>query len=55
MGRGGWAGAGGAGCAGAAMILYVLVFLAGLLLGGLSTYGAMFAWAIKRGEDDDAE
>jgi hypothetical protein len=27
----------------------------GLLLGGLSTYGAMFAWAIKRGEDDDAE
>jgi hypothetical protein len=28
----------------------------GLLLGGLSTYGAIFAWAIKRGrEDDDAK
>jgi hypothetical protein len=27
----------------------------GLLLGGLSTYGAIFAWAIKRGGDDDAK
>jgi hypothetical protein len=28
----------------------------GLLLGGLSAYGAIFAWAIKRGrEDDDAK
>jgi hypothetical protein len=27
----------------------------GLLLGGLSTYGALFAWAIKRGRDGDAE
>ena len=27
----------------------------GLLLGGLSTYGAIFAWAIKRGRDDDAK
>lgn len=34
--------------------LFGLAF--GLLLGGLSTYGAIFAWAIKRGrEEDDAE
>ena len=25
----------------------------GLLLGGLSTYGAIFAWAIKSKDDDD--
>lgn len=25
----------------------------GLLLGALSTYGAIFAWAIKRGREED--
>lgn len=28
----------------------------GIILGGLSTYGAIFAWAIKHGrEEDDAK
>jgi hypothetical protein len=34
---------------------FLIGMAVGLLLGGLSTYGAIFAWAIKRGrEDDDA-
>ena len=36
---------------------FLIGIAVGLLLGGLSTYGAIFAWAIHKGreEDDNAE
>jgi hypothetical protein len=35
---------------------YILIGLAaGIVLGALASYGAMFAWAIRYGREEDAE
>ena len=34
---------------------FLIGMAAGLILGGLATYGFIFAWAIKQGEDDRFE
>ena len=35
---------------------YILIGLAaGIVLGALSAYGGMFAWAIRYGREEDAE
>lgn len=34
---------------------FLIGIAVGLLLGGLATYGTIFAWAMRHGKDDHAE